>query len=455
MLAVALLLLPFVSAVVPQARHDPDHSHETARQLPSKWYHDEEHPVHELFRRGAPTDGATYAAVGSDAWGTGYPDFPPAHPDTSKLPAAWVAALNDAIARKAIPNIPVSTIQGDSNPTYAGGLDPNGPEVCSATEQCRIPGDIWDAPPGTLGLSFDDGPEAGTESLLAFLDTQKQQVTHFMIGSNILGSPDDFLKAFNRGDDIAVHTWTHPMMTTQSNLEVVAEIGWTMQIIHNSTGGRVPKFWRPPYGDTDTRVSAIAKEVFGLTTIIWNQDTADWSLTDSPPGTSAAAIKTSMQKWLTGSKTPGLIILEHELSTQSVASFIAAYPVMQQNKWDIQSLAQLMGGNASYFNSASNSSPVVAADVLGAKNATAPPASGSSSASAAGPSGTTGGKNATSNSNANANANANANNNAKNGTQTVSSAGAGASGKSSASPRWATAGPSVLLAAAVLLLLWS
>ena len=34
-----------------------------------------------------------------------------------------------------------------------------------------------------------------------------------------------------------------------------------MLLIANSTGGRLPKFWRPPYGDTDVRVSAIAKEV--------------------------------------------------------------------------------------------------------------------------------------------------------------------------------------------------
>ena len=34
-----------------------------------------------------------------------------------------------------------------------------------------------------------------------------------------------------------------------------------MQLIANSTGGRLPKFWRPPYGDSDVRVSAIAKEV--------------------------------------------------------------------------------------------------------------------------------------------------------------------------------------------------
>ena len=73
-------------------------------------------------------------------------------------------------------------------------------------------------------------------------------------------------------DDIAIHTWSHPFMTTKSNEEVVAELGWSMWLVHNSTGGRIPRFWRPPYGDCDMRVRAIAKEVFGLTTVIWNQE---------------------------------------------------------------------------------------------------------------------------------------------------------------------------------------
>ena len=45
-----------------------------------------------------------------------------------------------------------------------------------------------------------------------------------------------------------------------------------MQAIHNSTGGRVPRFWRPPYGDADARVRAIAREVFGLETVVWNSE---------------------------------------------------------------------------------------------------------------------------------------------------------------------------------------
>jgi len=63
-------------------------------------------------------------------------------------------------------------------------------------------------------------------------------------------------------------------MTGLSNADVVAQLGWTLQIIYNSTGGRLARYWRPPYGDTDARVNAIAKEVFGLTTVIWNQEYA-------------------------------------------------------------------------------------------------------------------------------------------------------------------------------------
>jgi peptidoglycan/xylan/chitin deacetylase (PgdA/CDA1 family) len=73
------------------------------------------------------------------------------------------------------------------------------------------------------------------------------------------------------GDDIGVHTWSHQFMTTFTNEQVVAELGWTLQIIHDSTGGRVPChcYWRPPdNGDVDNRVRAIASEVFGLTSVV-------------------------------------------------------------------------------------------------------------------------------------------------------------------------------------------
>jgi peptidoglycan/xylan/chitin deacetylase (PgdA/CDA1 family) len=73
------------------------------------------------------------------------------------------------------------------------------------------------------------------------------------------------------GDDIGVHTSRHQFMTTPTNEQVVAELGWTLQIIHDSTCGRVPRCccWRPPdNGDVDNRVRAIVPKVFGLTSVV-------------------------------------------------------------------------------------------------------------------------------------------------------------------------------------------
>ena len=47
--------------------------------------------------------------------------------------------------------------------------------------------------------------------------------------------------------------------------------------------------------------------------------TEDWSLTTG--GTTPQKINSSMTQWLTGSKNPGLIILEHELSNQASVVF--------------------------------------------------------------------------------------------------------------------------------------
>lgn len=63
-----------------------------------------------------------------------------------------------------------------------------------------------------------------TPTLVQFLDTKNVSTTHFMIGVNILAYPSQFLSAFDAGNDIAVHTWTHPYMTTLSNVDVVGQV---------------------------------------------------------------------------------------------------------------------------------------------------------------------------------------------------------------------------------------
>ncbi|KAN0132610.1 carbohydrate esterase family 4 protein [Lactarius tabidus] len=356
LLLAGISLLSAVSAAVIPSYDTHVHANVPQRTLPDRWYQSEDHPAHALFKRqaGSPTQPPAFPEVGSSTWAAAYPA---STPNSSAMPQAWIDALNIAVQAGKIPNIPVSQQSNPSaGPTY-GSISPTDPSICSGSYGCRIDGQIWDAPNGTIGISFDDGPLAPSDQLYAFLQQNQIRATHFYIGTNIIQNWKEFNIAFTNQDDIAVHTWTHPYMTTLSNADVVAQLGWTLQVIYNSTGGRLARFWRPPYGDTDTRVTAIAKEVFGLTTVVWNHDTGDWSL-GAQGGTTPEAIQANFQTWLTGSKSPGLVVLEHELSDASVQSFMAAYPLITQNGWTMKSVAELDGEGA-YQNADDDTSPAM------------------------------------------------------------------------------------------------
>ena len=73
------------------------------------------------------------------------------------MPQFWKDFIENAIKDGKIPNIPQTALVNGA-PTYPDGTDPTSPEVCSGDSQCRIEDDIWDAPDGDIGISFDDGP---------------------------------------------------------------------------------------------------------------------------------------------------------------------------------------------------------------------------------------------------------------------------------------------------------
>ncbi|BGP53202.1 hypothetical protein JCM8202v2_000761 [Rhodotorula sphaerocarpa] len=275
----------------------------------------------------------------------------------------WVATYNAAKAAGKIPNIAKSWLQ-DGNVVYPQGTD--GQAVCSWTlTGCFGPNDIHEAPDGMYGVSFDDGPLADSPTLYRFLQENNQTATHFFIGSNMLANPDIFAQALASGGHIGVHTFSHPYMTTLTDEHILGELGWTAQIIHDLSGGLVPRYWRPPYGDADKRVRAIAEEVFGLTLVAWNHDSDDWCLNDgggSSCGSSGpanlAALEHEILGWINGGSSPGVIGLEHELSAQAVSGFINTYPRLDAERWDTRCIPDLFG-QPWYQNAIKNGTPVV------------------------------------------------------------------------------------------------
>jgi len=124
------------------------------------------------------------------------------------------------------------------------------------------------------------------------------------------------------GHQLSVHTWSHPYLTTLTNEQIVAELGWTAKAIKEITGV-TPNTMRPPYGDIDDRVRAISMAM-GFTPIIWtgvgdsNFDTEDWHVAAGE--VSASGVLAAFTSILSQAPnlTTGFIVLAHDLYQQSV-----------------------------------------------------------------------------------------------------------------------------------------
>ncbi|GAA5919745.1 hypothetical protein JCM6882_008933, partial [Rhodosporidiobolus microsporus] len=158
----------------------------------------------------------------------------------------WVATYNAAKAAGKIPSFAPSFLSG-GQPAYGSGVKTGEDGVCSwSVSHCFGEGDVYQAPNGMYAASFDDGPLPHSPTLYQFLQAQNQTATHFFIGSNVLKNKDIFDMAVSTGGHIGVHTWSHPYMTTLTDMEILGELGWTAQIIKDYSGF-APSWWRPPY----------------------------------------------------------------------------------------------------------------------------------------------------------------------------------------------------------------
>lgn len=114
-------------------------------------------------------------------------------------------------------------------------------------------------------------------------------------------------------------------MTYLSNELIVAELYWNIRAIKEATGVTITS-WRPPFGDVDDRVRAIAHQM-GLRTIIWDKDSFDWGI-PSPANEfqgvqSMETVDGFFEEWINDRKdgldtVSGHIGLEHETSYTTV-----------------------------------------------------------------------------------------------------------------------------------------
>lgn len=247
----------------------------------------------------------------------GFPALDQVPPINSSEVQQWIAEVKATGIQ--IPNIGLS-VDGScgSDPAKAANQS-----ICWWTcGGCTRDTDVTTCPEkNTWGLTYDDGPSQYSTDLLNYLDANSLKTTWFIVGSRAISRPDILQAEYMSGHQLAVHTWSHPYLTTLSNEQIIAELGWTKKAIKDITG-LTPNYFRPPYGDMDDRVRAIIKAM-GMTPVMWSNigsnyfDTDDWHI---PAGYPVQAVIDNFENILNNASTmsTGFIVLEHDLYPQTV-----------------------------------------------------------------------------------------------------------------------------------------
>ncbi|KAF8129025.1 carbohydrate esterase family 4 protein [Boletus edulis] len=258
--------------------------------------------------------------------------FPPVWTPATIVPTDTVARAKYQSIQSQIPNISPNgqqpgSLQGNwSNFTYPPS-DPNcwwTYRKCTTPKLAGLPPDLAAVPePDTLGYGFDDGPNCSHNAFYDFLQQNNQKASMFFIGSNVLDWPLEAQRAIADGHEIGVHTWSHRYMTALTNEEVFAEFYYTIKLVTGVT----PTSWRPPFGDVDDRVRAIA-HALGLRTIIWQYDSNDWRANTG--NITVADVDANYQALIQGAQNgtfsnAGTIMLTHELNNFTMSEAVKFY----------------------------------------------------------------------------------------------------------------------------------
>ncbi|KAF5347051.1 hypothetical protein D9758_011619 [Tetrapyrgos nigripes] len=132
---------------------------------------------------------------------------------------------------------------------------------------------------GTAALTFDDGPYLYTKKNVDQLDAAGAVGTWFFNGDNYdciynQDAVDRVKYVFDHGHQVASHTWAHANLTTLNKAAITSEFSRTQEAIWKITGAKVA-FTRPPYGETNDDVLAVASQQ-DQNVINWDLDSNDW-----------------------------------------------------------------------------------------------------------------------------------------------------------------------------------
>jgi len=152
-----------------------------------------------------------------------------------------------------------------------------------------------------IALTFDNAWGADDiPDILRALDKYQVKATFFVLGCWVEKYPDVVREIYERGHEIANHSYAHYKPSKLDKAGLIKEIEKCNAAIKRVTGEDC-KIYRPPYGDYNDLVISTALEM-GMYPIQWDVDSLDWK----PETTEAEILRRVTEK-----TRPGSILLFH------------------------------------------------------------------------------------------------------------------------------------------------
>lgn len=179
-----------------------------------------------------------------------------------------------------------------------------------------------------IAFSFDDGPSRkNTEKILKALDKNNARATFFMLGQNAKYYPDLVKKVEESGNEIAGHSWNHPLLTKLGKKGVKKQMSQMNEAIASVTGSDVGLL-RPPYGSINRTVKNTVKDPL----ILWSIDTLDWKMLNADK-TAAAILKQAKD---------GDIILMHDIHAPTAEAVKKVLPKLEKKGFQVCTVSELL-----------------------------------------------------------------------------------------------------------------
>ncbi|KAF9444693.1 carbohydrate esterase family 4 protein [Macrolepiota fuliginosa MF-IS2] len=196
--------------------------------------------------------------------------------------------------------------------------------------------------PNTVALTFDDGPWVYLYDVSKALIAYNATGTFFFNGC--IYDADEakrVLYAYQKGHQVASHTWSHSDLTTLSWDNIHDEM-WRVEQALQKIVGVVPAFMRPPYGNYNDLVLQ-ASAVRNQSVVIWDFDSED------SIGATPAQSESDYDQII--SKHPSTILaLNHEIH-ETTAHQVLPYALDKLSKagYNMVSVAECVGLPAYQF----------------------------------------------------------------------------------------------------------